>query len=319
MFHQALSSGYAECAKVLYPYVTNIDVIDIIDIIQSMRDDLESLTYDKNVFETLLQRYLNVMRLLVDINYAHKGDILVTEFKLFDFTYHEYQLYGNHPYYREITELVYQMGINAHHEKILKNCILSGNTGGLLLMEDLDLLHSSNMIYDIQSYSPSAGFMNVLRVFNKYHWLTDDSLTKIVSKFFSYHRFASITEEFHRILDDLTSFVIENNFHVTVNSIILKEIRDPNVMSKILNLDHDYFIFDINEQFQAASMETFQMLKSRGFNVSDPMNYTYVTWGMTGYSGAMGCTGPTGCLGCTGATGPIGPSHQMEVNYYSDM
>jgi len=316
MFQQALCFGYAECAKLLYPYVTNIDVVDINEIIQSMRD---SLTYDKNVFETLLQGYLNVMKLLVDINYTLPHDILVTDCMLFDFIYHEYQLYGNHPCYREITELVYQMGLNAYHEKILRNCILHGKNGGLLLMEDLDLLHSSDMIYEIQSYIPSTGFMDVLRVFHKYHWLTDNSLSKIVSKFFSYHRYATITEEFHCTLDDLISFVIENNFHVTVNSFILKEIRDANVMSKILNLNHEYFIFDINEQFQAASMETLKILKSRGFNVLDPTSYIGIALGMTGYAGPVGCTGPTGCIGYTGSTGPIGPSHQMEVNYYPDM
>lgn len=293
IFAHALEKCCAKAAEVLYPYVTDTSVVNIYTILRKMEANIDSIDHDDKI-PTILQNYLGVFKLLENVNYK----INVNEFSsgLFYISIGNYDIYGKHPLYRRIIEIVYSLHGESVSRQEIGSCIISGYNGGILLLEDMNLLTEHDMSDVIHNYMPHSGFLEILEIFLKYQWLTNDNLSSIFRSFFNFNRYTRITDFFLGNLDKFIEFIIKHNFCIKIDAKLLSCVYDYNVLSKIFNLNTEHFIFNYdNTLIYANTKESYNLLLSRGYNVYEPHN---------DICGPVGSTGPTGPTGCTGPTEP---------------
>ena len=265
IFVLSLKMGCAKPAETLFPYVKNISSINLTDIISMMLEKVSNVD-DNDEIPTILQSYLDVFKLLENIHYTMN----ITRFtsNLFYLIMSEYNTYGKHPLYKQIIEIVFRLyGKFVDYEEI-SCCISDGYNGGIYLLENMNLLTEHDMSGVLDKYTPSGGFLKILEIFMKYQWLSNDNLSDIFRRFFYLHRYSNESDRFSETTDNFIDFIIKYNFCVKIDGYLLSNIWNYNILSKILSLDTEHFVFHVDHQLviPTASKETYDLLITHGYN-----------------------------------------------------
>jgi hypothetical protein len=241
MFGISLTRGYVDCAKLLYPYVTDLTTIKLYYIIREFYCVIDD--YDNNEencndnpdlenIDSLLQRYHDVFEFLIDINFVYDTSRDRLESFFLTTTYDTYKMLKNHPIYYKMAELIFQI-MNFDKTKIIFGIINRNFVSGLYLLSDMNVLESSDMEFADTGFYVSE-VDKYIKLLMKYHRLTNDNLQKIMNV--NLHgTVGSHWADDRKIFTNLINFVRRNNFHFVVTNEMLANDFDRDTYQKILD------------------------------------------------------------------------------------